>query len=122
MTVFTSYFAKAIQIPSNIIPIAISIYQPAGTRMLKYPQLAPTRSILTAWKQNEDQNQYVRDFNLQVLAELDPQQVYEDLKVMSQGKDVALICYEGPSKFCHRHLVAKWLEGAGISVGGEIKF
>lgn len=48
MTVFTSYFAKTIQIPSNIIPIAISLYQPAGTRMLKYPQLAPTRSILTA--------------------------------------------------------------------------
>ena len=122
MTVFTSYFAKTIQIPSNIIPIAISLYQTAGTQMLKYPQLAPTRSILTAWKQNEDQNQYVRDFDLQVLAELDPQQVYEDLKEMSQGKDVALICYEGPSKFCHRHLVAKWLEDAGISVGGEIKF
>ena len=122
MTVFTSYFAKASQIPSNIIPIAISLYQSAGTRMLKYPQLAPTRSILTAWKQNEDQKQYIRDFDLQVLAELDPQQVYEDLKVMSQGKDVALICYEGPSKFCHRHLVAKWLDDAGISVGGEIKF
>lgn len=61
-------------------------------------------------------------FTLQVLVDLDPQQVYKDLKAMSKGKDVALVCYETPQKFCHRHLVAKWLEDAGLPVGGEIKF
>ena len=25
-------------------------------------------------------------------------------------KDVVLLCYEKPPQFCHRHLVAKWLE------------
>lgn len=27
----------------------------------------------------------------------------------SSKHDIALICYEKPSDFCHRHLVADWL-------------
>ena len=29
-------------------------------------------------------------------------------------KDVALVCYEKPSDFCHRHLVADWLNKNGF--------
>ena len=29
---------------------------------------------------------------------------------------IALICYEKPSEFCHRHLVADWLKEYGIEV------
>ena len=28
--------------------------------------------------------------------------------------DIALICYEKPSDFCHRHLVAEWLNQNGF--------
>lgn len=36
--------------------------------------------------------------------------------------DIALICYEKPSDFCHRHLVAQWLRdnGFGCSEMGGI--
>ena len=27
--------------------------------------------------------------------------------------DIALVCYEAPDKFCHRHLVADWFNKAG---------
>ena len=27
---------------------------------------------------------------------------------------VALVCYETPEKFCHRHLVSKWLQDNNI--------
>ena len=30
------------------------------------------------------------------------------------GKNIALICYEKPSDFCHRHLVAEWLNDNGF--------
>lgn len=33
---------------------------------------------------------------------------------LSGGKDIALICYEKPTDFCHRHLVAEWLTTNGI--------
>jgi uncharacterized protein (DUF488 family) len=40
-----------------------------------------------------------------ILDSLDPRQVYEDL-----GENSILICWEAPDKFCHRRLVAEWLE------------
>lgn len=30
------------------------------------------------------------------------------------GKEICLICYEKPSDFCHRHLVADWLNKNGV--------
>ncbi len=39
------------------------------------------------------------------LETLDPHKVWIDL-----GQDAILLCWEGPEKFCHRRLVARWLE------------
>ena len=36
------------------------------------------------------------------------------MKHMSGGSNVALVCYEKPSDFCHRHLVAGWLCDNGM--------
>lgn len=33
---------------------------------------------------------------------------------LSGGIDVALVCYERPQDFCHRHIVADWLRSNGI--------
>ena len=33
---------------------------------------------------------------------------------LSQGYDYALICYEKDYEYCHRYLIAKYLEGKGI--------
>ena len=32
---------------------------------------------------------------------------------MAGTEDIALVCYEKPGDFCHRHLVADWLNEAG---------
>jgi len=43
---------------------------------------------------------------------LTPKQVVEELQEGS-----VLLCYEGPGKFCHRHVVAEWLErGTDVKV------
>ena len=44
-----------------------------------------------------------------LLAKLDPQQIVDFLERVSDGKDVVLLCYEKPGDFCHRQLVAEWL-------------
>jgi len=46
-----------------------------------------------------------REAYQKILDGLDPQEVFEDL-----GEDATLLCWEVPGKFCHRRLVAKWLE------------
>ncbi|MDV6237616.1 DUF488 family protein [Leptospira ellisii] len=60
--------------------------------------------------------EYTKRFN-EKLFKLDAVEVLEQLKELSQGKDLALLCYEKPGDFCHRRLVAEWLERkTGIEV------
>ena len=35
--------------------------------------------------------------------------ILRELERLSGGKDVALICYEAPGDFCHRHLLVEYL-------------
>jgi hypothetical protein len=47
-----------------------------------------------------------------ILDKLDPQKVFDDL-----AEDAIMLCWEPPGKFCHRRLVAKWLEEClGVTV------
>ena len=39
---------------------------------------------------------------------LNPQEILGEILNLSEG-DIALVCYEKPGDFCHRHLVASWL-------------
>jgi len=41
----------------------------------------------------------------EILDRLDPRKVYQEL-----GEDAILLCWEKPGEFCHRRLVAEWLE------------
>lgn len=66
------------------------------------------------WKKNHDNDYYIEHFQSEVLDGLDATDVILDFSRMDYGfnvgeNDIALICYEKPSDFCHRHLVAEWL-------------
>jgi len=53
-----------------------------------------------------------REAYQKILDGLDPQEVFEDLR-----EDAILLCWEAPGKFCHRRLVAEWLEKSlGVKV------
>lgn len=112
MKVWTSYFAKANSLPADIVPIAICRYRPRWFTGRWYPTIAPTGSLLQHYKTTGDTNYYTEQFNSQ-LAQLSAEKIVATLAEMSQGRDVALLCYERPSDFCHRHLVADWLNSHG---------
>lgn len=48
---------------------------------------------------------YIQNYQKEVLDKLDAKQVYEEL-----GENAVLLCWERPEKFCHRRMVARWLE------------
>lgn len=51
----------------------------------------------------------------EVLSKLDAKDVFNELA--SYGDNIILLCYEEPNLFCHRYLVASWLEyELGINV------
>ena len=103
----TSYFAKY-KHPDGV---CIAIGAPADFIGEYYPALFPHWSFLSKYFKDGNEEEYTREYYAKVLSKLDPEKVYADLK----GKTI--LCWEGPGKFCHRHIVAKWLKDSlGIDV------
>ena len=117
--IYTSYFAKIKELENNnIIPISICGKAPDWYKGLQYKKLAPKYGFFMEWKKNHDNAYYIEHFQSEVLDLLDVANVVQELLYMIPNwyeiKDFALICYEKPSDFCHRHLVAEWLNQNGF--------
>lgn len=55
------------------------------------------------------QDRYVELYNKEILGKLRVEEVVYEIERLSGRKDAALLCYEKPGDFCHRHLLADWL-------------
>lgn len=97
----TSYFAKY----KGDHGVCIAIRAPKGVECKCYPALAPKNWFLRKFKEDLNEDFYTARYTELVLDKLDPKEVYKDL-----GPDAVLLCWEGSGKFCHRHIVARWLE------------
>ena len=118
MRIYTSYYANMRHIPEDIVQISIAGKAPKWYNGLEYKKLAPKFSFFNEWKTKGLSNEYyIEHFNNEVLSLLNANNVLSDLERLSGGKDCVLLCYESPDNFCHRHLVANWLENKlGIDV------
>ena len=113
--IYTSYFAKLKSLPANIVPISICGKAPDWYKGVQYKKLAPKYDFFMEWKRTHDNDYYIKCFNEQVLSCLSVATVITQLSELAKSPDFALICYERPGDFCHRHLVADWLKANGIS-------
>lgn len=111
--IYTSYFANLKKLPDTIVPISICGKAPDWYVGLQYKVLAPKYKFFMEWKQNHDNIFYIKHFNEEVLDKLNVDEVVARLYEISGSENIALICYEKPKDFCHRHLVAAWLNGNG---------
>lgn len=85
--------------------VAICLYPPIDWAGLQFPTLAPPRHLFFAKKGGQlDNKQYEEIYFKEVLDKLDPQYIYD------MFRNNVLLCWEEPGKFCHRRIVAKWLE------------
>jgi hypothetical protein len=106
----TSYFSKSGHLPTAV---CIAGKVPEGFPGRRYKQLAPKYYFFRKYKLDGDAEFYTQQYQAEVLDRLDPKEVLRDL-----GEDAVLLCYEKPGQFCHRRLVAKWLEE---KLGIEVK-
>ena len=77
--------------------------------------LAPSKSIFLENKENPDWEQYVKRFKSERLPKIDWLEKLElwEEKANKIGKNidnVVLLCYEKPSDFCHRQILAENVE------------
>jgi hypothetical protein len=93
----TSYYQK-----SGSLPNAVGISQgvPKWYKGELYKKLAPPWEIVKI----KDEATFRRLYHEMVLSHLNPVHVADDL----EGK--VLLCWELSGQFCHRRLVAEWLE------------
>lgn len=97
----TSYFARYKK--ENAVSIALST--PDWFQERRYEKLAPKPWFLAKYKEDGDVEYYKEHYYKEVLSKLNAKEVYAEL-----GEDAVLLCWETPEEFCHRHLVAEWLE------------
>lgn len=109
MYIYTSYFANLQKLPSDVVPISIARYNPKWYQGATYAELAPPAWLLQQYKRDGDFNSFGLLFIDEVLCALSPDRVIDELSVLSQGRDVALLCWEKEQSVCHRSLVAEWL-------------
>ena len=75
------------------------------------------------YKRNPDKELYTERFEKEILDKLNPEDVVKELltlagnfKGVNYSPEIVLVCYEKPTDFCHRHLVADWLNEYGYDV------
>lgn len=115
MKVYTSYYGKVQKLrKENILLVNIARKKPNWFFGLSCEKLFPDRGMLKL-----DEVEYTKRYEA-ILSRLAPMQVYRELDTMMRNygaSAVALVCWEKPEKFCHRHLVAKWFkEKLGMDV------
>lgn len=109
--IYTGYWAKTQEYKKdNLVPVGISGWSPDGYTGKTYKKLAPKYSWWKEWHDNHmGTDWYVAKYNETVLSQLNPYTVIQELTTLGGGHDVILLCFEKPNEFCHRHLVAQWL-------------
>ena len=99
----------------NTISISRDKGEDANYNGRAYTKLAPGKDFWKIWLNNkgkisdEENNMfYMQKYYETVIKNLDAKEVYNEL--LEYGDDLILLCYEEPNDFCHRYLVAAWLE------------
>ena len=125
--IYTSYFGnlknllnfKLVSIAGESSSEFIALID--DNKFIEYKKLAPKYSWWKEWHDGKfDNDWYVEKYYKTVLNLLDPNKVFLEL-TENNTKDVVLLCWEEPNEFCHRHIVAKWLnENLNIEVKERI--
>lgn len=107
--IFTSSYKKCYS--KNSVSISGDKGKKVDYKGESFTALAPKLSFWQQWHDNigkfpEEENNYfyIKSYYDLVLKKLDANEVFKKLN------NKILLCYENNMEFCHRHIVAAWLE------------
>lgn len=104
--IYTSYFSSKKYDPENAV--AITAWTPKWWKGKVYQKLAPPFDLLWNYKNGYvNEEEYKEWFIRAKLDKLNPYEVYHELD------NKVLLCFEKTGDFCHRHIVAEWLQKNG---------
>ena len=111
----TSYFANFRKLDKNkYIAVSIARITPVGFD-IKVEEFAPEKSTLFNYKNSKiNEEQYTKEYTEQLDELFDDGIMVNTLSRLNNlekryNKEVVLLCYEGKEKFCHRHILSKYI-------------
>ena len=111
----TSYFANFRKLDKNkYIAVSIARITPVGID-IKVEEFAPEKSTLFNYKNGKiNEEQYTKEYTEQLDELFDDGIMVNTLSRLNDvekryNKEVVLLCYEGKEKFCHRHILSKYI-------------
>lgn len=104
--IYTSYYSNVRNLPTDMVPIGISVGKNRFFKGQYDLRLAPTWAMMKM-----DREGYDKAF-FEKLSKLDAKEIYDSLP-----NNAVLLCYEKYNDWCHRRACAEWLENElGIEV------
>ena len=95
----------------NLISISGDRGKSVGFEGKALPELAPKRAFWDVWHDNkrkiseiENNKYYIKQYYKQVLKKVDI------LELLKDEENPILLCYEKGQDFCHRHILAEYIE------------
>lgn len=106
--IFTGSYEKCKS--GNLISISFDKGKSAGFEGKTMLELAPYREFFDKWRNNigkipeeENTRYYIEQYYKKILSKVDIEELLKD------EKDPILLCYEESKDFCHRHVVAEFI-------------
>ena len=107
--IYTGYYAKIKEYAdAGLRLLSISRTKPGFAKdCIDVPPLFPDEKILWGHKKGDIDNM---EYTSKYLAQLDDIGIDRIIKTIQIfGDDVVLLCWESPEKFCHRHILADYI-------------
>ena len=115
--IYTGYYSKIKEYAdSGLTLLSISRTKPEFAKScIDIPQLFPSDKILWDYKKGKiDEMEYTSKY-LDQLNELGIDRIIKMIQIF--GDNVVLLCWESPEKFCHRHILADYInKNSGVVV------
>lgn len=122
--IYTGYFAKTKDYEAaGLFPVGVAGKTPDFFKNMVWRDVAPRWDHFRRWKSGEiDDFQYTELYR-SMLNKLDKEDVKHFIQELFQiSDDIIFLCYEKPGTFCHRHILADWLESeVGVGPVDEYK-
>jgi uncharacterized protein len=118
MNIYIAQYSE-VKYDKTICPISISPDVPAGWNGQSLAVFFPPANLKSQFKSgNVSTVDYTNAYESMILNKLNQKDIIEQLFKLCSPKDVVICCWGTEDTFCHRYLVARWLND-WISVNPE---
>lgn len=107
--IYTGHYTNIRNYPKEYKLYSVSNSKPKGIDIDTIEEFIPNWTIIKAYKDNKISEEKYKELYRKQLDEIEWKTMVSILKKLLTNKSI-LLCYEERYNFCHRHILAKWLE------------